>query len=94
MNAVYEKLFKETLGDIPLVYKELSIDPVQQVGSGQRISVVNIPGSKDKIKDLSLVVDDLMHLQSIGQSNAAVAFGSETSEDFMRVFWFDMTGSD
>ena len=94
VNTVYEKLFKERLGDVAFISEKLAIDPFQQVGSRKRISVINVPGSENKIKNLSLIVDDKMHLQAKEPSNAAVTFGGKSFEDLMGMFTLDMTGLD
>ena len=94
VNAVYKDLFKTSLGDVSLISEKFAVDLGQQVGSGQRISVINIPGSEDKIQDLSLVVDDKMHLQSKEPSYAAVSFTSKSFKNFVAMLTLDMAGSD
>jgi hypothetical protein len=92
VNAIYEKLFKEILGDRPFISEKFSIDFGQQVGPGKWITVVNIAGSKDKIQQLSIVVDDKMYLESKEPANATVAFGCKSFENLIRVFSLDMIG--
>ncbi len=64
MDTIYEELFKKGLGNISLVSKQFSIDPRQQVGASERFSVIYVPGGKNKIEYLSLVIDDKMQLKT------------------------------
>ena len=73
MDPVNKKLLEKSLGNVSLITEQLAVDPREQVSSGKGLSVFNIAGSKHKIKDLSLVIDDDMKLKSEEPPNAALA---------------------
>ena len=93
VDPINEELLEKGLGNVPFISEQFTVDPREQIGSGKGLSVINIAGSKHKIKNLSLVVDDKMHLQSKEPSYAAVTLGGKSFENFVGVLAFDMTGS-
>ena len=60
MDPINEKLLEDRLGDVSLVTKEFSVKAGKQIGTGQGLSVIHIPGGQHKIKDLSSIVDHTM----------------------------------
>ena len=69
------------------------MDPREQVGSGKGLSVFNIAGSKDKIKNFSLIIDDEMKFQTKEPSNATLALCGQSPHYLVGMLSLDMTGS-
>ena len=83
MNAVYEELFKKTLGDISLISKQFAIDLCEDIGTYQRLSVICVRRSQNEVQDLTLVINDKVKLQAKEPPYAALSLCGQALEYFM-----------
>ncbi len=93
MDTVNEELFEKGLGNVPFITEQFAVNPREQIGSGKGLSVINITGSKYKIKNLPFVIDDKMNLKAKEPSNAALALCNQSQYYFMGLLSLNITGS-
>ena len=73
MNPINKELLEKGFGNVSLVAEQFTVDPREQIGSGEGISVIYITRGKYKIKNLPLIIDDEVKLKAEEPSNATMA---------------------